>query len=103
MSVIKKFYIYFHFPICPKTRVSSKKKRSSSTFFPQFLNFRPKTQVNSKKIIMNLILLKYFTLYIYKELFATPRKKQNNPLRDPHGRDPPIAIPRLKTTGLNSW
>ena len=32
---------------------------------------------------MNLILTKYFTLYIiYKKLFATPRKKQNNPLGD---------------------
>ena len=30
---------------------------------------------------MNLILPKYFTLYIiYKKHLATPRKKQNNPL-----------------------
>ena len=44
---------------------------------------------------MNLILPKYFTLYIiYKKLPATPRKKQN------------VATPRFKTTGLDlnlSW
>ena len=37
---------------------------------------------------MNLILLKYFTLYIiYKKLLATPRKKQNDPYG---GRDPQV-------------
>ena len=64
------------------------KKRSSSIFFLRFRKFRPKTQLNSKIIIMNLMLPKYFTLYIiYKKLAATPRIKQNDPLK---GRDPQV-------------
>ena len=49
---------------------------------------------------MNLILSKYFTLYIiYKKLAATPRKKQNDPLG---GRDPQVKnhCPKVKLSGL---
>ena len=63
-----------------KIKCFLKKKRSLCIFILQFFKFRSQTRVNSKIIIINLILPKYFTLYIiYKKTSCGPQKKAKRP------------------------